>query len=108
MQDNNIGHVPGEDDGLWWQDMTVKPGKYKAGDTIYDGYCSFYLFRAKQDITVVKDDTSVARPDNFVGTPFKKFYSSFPYEGGVQDSVERVRQWIRDKIELMDKQMGYN
>ena len=108
MQDSNIGHVPGEDDGLWWQDMTVKPGKYKAGDTIYDGYCSFYLFRAKQDITVVKDDTSVARPDNFVGAPFKKFYSSFPYEGGVQDSVERVRQWIRDKIELMDKQMGYN
>ncbi len=108
LQDNNIGHIPDEDNSVWWKDVTIKPGTYKQGDEIFDGRCNFYKFRALTDITVSEDDSNNDRQDHLIGAPFEKFYSKYLYEGGVHDSLERIEQWIKDKITLMDEQMGYN
>lgn len=78
LQDANKGHLPDEPDSKWWE-----------------------------DVTVIGDEGIDSRPDGLCGAPFEKFYPHYPYEGGTHDSPERVRQWILDKIALMDKQMGY-
>lgn len=107
LQDANKGHLPDEPDSKWWEDVFVRTKTYKAGETVYDGWNNFYEFRALEDVTVVGDEGNDSRPDGLCGAPFEKFYSHYPYEGGTHDSPERVRQWILDKIALMDKQMGY-
>lgn len=107
IKNNNIGHVPDTENSSWWKDVTIKPGLYKKGEEVFDGRCNFYQFRALTDIVVKQDDATDGRQDHLIGAPFTKFYSCYPYEGGVYDQVERIRQWIQDKIVLMDEQMGF-
>ena len=107
LQDNNKGHIPDEENSTWWKDVTIKPGTYKAGEEVFDGRCNFYKFRALTDVVVSEDNSNNDRQDHIVGAPFEKFYSQYPYEGGVHDSVDRIDKWIQDKIVLMDKQMNY-
>ena len=107
LQDKNKGHDPSEAGSAWWEDVCVKPGHYKKGSLVFDGRSNFFQFRALASVNVSEDATS-SRPDHLVETPFVKFYTSYPYENGTQDSVERIEQWIKDKIVSMDKQMGYD
>lgn len=106
----NSNHIPdaveSED---YWEDLCVKEGTYHEGETIYDGYNSFYQFKVPkgQTITVIKDISLSKRADGLVNTPFEKFYDVYPYEGGVHDSLERIRNWIAKKVQLMDEQMNY-
>lgn len=106
-QGNNQNHAPNEANSEWWEDMTVAPGTYHEGDIVYDGRINFYQFQALADIEVVRDEADTLRYDHLAGAPFEKLYTGCPYEGGVYDSPERIRQWIQDKIAIMDKQMGY-
>lgn len=108
LQNNNVGHIPDEENSIWWKDVTIKPGVYKAGEEIFDGRCNFYKFRALTDISVIEDYSNNDRQDHLIGAPFEMFYSKYVYEGGVHDSVERIDKWIQDKIVLMDEQMGYD
>ena len=108
LKSNNVGHTPNEKDSEWWDDVTIKPGTYKAGDVVFDGRCNFYQFRALTDIVVSEDITNDNRQDHLTGVPFEKFYSKYLYEGGVYDTPERIEKWIKDKIELMDEQMDYH
>ena len=107
LKNNNTGHTPNEQNSEWWEDVTLVPGNYKAGDIVFDGRCNFYQFRALTDVVVSEDYTNNNRQDHLVGAPFDQFYSCYPYEGGVFDTPERIEKWIRDKIKLMDEQMGY-
>lgn len=107
LQDANKGHLPDEPDSKWWEDVTVRAKSYKAGDIVYDGYISFYEFRALEDVTVTNKDLYDARPDGLYGAPFEKIYSGCPHEGGVYDSPERIRQWIQDKLVAMDRLLDY-
>ena len=106
LQDNNVGHTPNEEKSEWWIDVSIKPGSYKKGDLIFDGRVNYYQFRALADL-VVSEESITDRPDHFVGAPFEKFYSEYPFEGGVHDNVERIDNWIKEKITLMDAQFGY-
>lgn len=108
LQDNNKGHIPNEENSTWWKDVTIKPGTYKAGEEVFDGRCNFYKFRAQTDIVVSEDNSNNDRQDHLIGAPFEKLYSQYPYEGGVHDSVDRIEQWIQDKIKVMDEQMNYD
>lgn len=123
LQDNNTGHVP--DDSLstdWWTDVSVKPGKYKAGEQVFDGWDNFYQFRALADVEVTVDDGSAdgeadvsssdspkspSRQDHLQGAPFTGFYSHYPYEGGVHHSMAMMGEWIKKKISIMDANWGY-
>ena len=107
LKSKNMGHIPNEQNSVWWKDVTVSPGNYKAGDIVFDGRCNFYQFRALTDVVVNRDSTNNNRQDHLVGAPFEKFYSRYLYEGGVFDTPERIEKWIRDKIKLMDEQMKY-
>lgn len=107
LQDNNKGHIPDEENSTWWKDVTIKPGTYKAGEEVLDGRCNFYKFRALTDIIVSEDNSNNDRQDHIVGAPFGKFYSCYPYEGGTYDTVDRINEWIQEKIVLMDEQMNY-
>ena len=106
----NSKHIPdameSED---YWEDICVKEGTYHEGETIYDGYNSFYQFKVPkgQTITVTKDINLSEREDGLVNAPFEKFYNVYPFEGGVHDSLERIRIWIAKKLQLMDEQMNY-
>lgn len=93
----------------YWEDLCVKEGTYHEGETVYDGYNSFYQFQVPQGqtITVTKDTCLSERADGLVNAPFEKFYDVYPYEGGVHDSLERIRNWIAKKVQVMDKQMNY-
>ena len=106
----NSNHVPdAEESEDYWEDLCVKEGTYHEGETIYDGYNSFYQFIVPQGqtITVTKDISLSKRADGLVNAPFEKFYNVLPYEGGVHDSPERIRDWIAKKVQLMDEQMKY-
>ena len=107
QKSSNKGHTPDEKDSEWWKDVSIKPGIYKTGDKVFDGRCNFYQFRALTDVTVSEDTESNDRQDHLTGAPFEKFYSQYLYEGGTHDSVERISNWIQEKIQLMDEQMGY-
>ena len=106
----NSNHIPeakGSED--YWEDLCVKEGTYHEGEMVYDGYNSFYQFQVPQGqtITVTKDTCLSERADGLVNAPFEKFYDVYPYEGGVHDSLERIRNWIAKKVQLMDEQMNY-
>ena len=111
LKANNIGHTPVPYSTTeWWQDITVKSGVYNAGDTVVDGYSSFYSFTVKegQTVTVTIDETSNERKDKLVGAPFSKIYNTYPHEGGVYDSIYRISNWIKQKITLIDNTFNYN
>ncbi|MBQ1646174.1 MAG: dockerin type I repeat-containing protein, partial [Prevotella sp.] len=106
----NSNHIPeakGSED--YWEDLCVKEGTYHEGEMVYDGYNSFYQFQVPQGqtITVTKDTCLSERADGLVNAPFEKFYDVYPYEGGVHDNIERIRNWIAKKVQLMDEQMNY-
>lgn len=108
---NNLGNTPvAFETTEYWDDITVKPGTYNAGDTVYDGYSSFRQFRVKAGETVVvtEDDEYADRPDHLVNAPFGKIYSTYPHEGGVFDSIYRISNWIKEKIRLIDIALNYN
>lgn len=94
LQDGNVNNVPLNNDE-WWGDVTVKEGTYKAGDIIWDGKYNFYRFQAINDVTVGSDLSN---------RPFTAFYTQYPAEGGVYDSIYRISKWIERKIEIMDSQ----
>lgn len=94
MQDGNINNVPLNNEE-WWSDVTVKEGTYKSGDIVWDGKYNFYRFQAINDVTVGSDLSN---------RPFTAFYTQYPAEGGVYDSIYRISKWIERKIEIMDSQ----
>ena len=107
LKAGNKGNVPDSTNSEWWQDVCVKAGTYKAGDLVFDGRGNFYQFRALKDIEVIQDYSNTDRPDHLIGTPFEKFYPTYPYEGGVHDSLERISNWIQEKIAILDVKMDY-
>lgn len=107
LRPDNRGHMPNEENSVWWQDMSVKPGIYHTGDLVYDGRCNYYQFRALKDVEVTETPLSLNRMDHLQGAPFEKLYSCYPYEGGVHDSLERLSEWVKRKIISTDEQMSY-
>lgn len=94
LQEGNVNNIPLNNED-WWSDVTVKGGTYKAGDIIWDGKYNFYRFQAINDVTVGSDLSN---------RPFTAFYTQYPAEGGVYDSIYRISKWIERKIEIMDLQ----
>lgn len=107
--DNNINHLPTEDNSEWWELVSVQAKTYNAGDIVYDGYSNFFQFKVPdgKSITVTIGEGS-SRSDKLLNTPFTGFYENYPHEGGRYDSIYRISKWIERKIELMDSQMEYN
>ena len=106
LKSGNKGHMPSAEDSEWWRDVTVKAGKYHKGDLIFDGRSNFYEFRALEDVEVTQGNDG--RPDGLTDAPFGKFYPEYPYEGGVHDSIDRIFEWIKKKIQRMDAEMDYS
>lgn len=107
--DNNINHLPTDDNSEWWELVSVQAKTYNAGDTVYDGYSNFFQFKVPdgKSITVtISEDSS--RSDKLLNTPFTGFYENYPHEGGRYDSIYRISKWVERKIELMDSQMKYS
>lgn len=107
--DNNINHLPTDDNSEWWELVSVQAKTYNAGDTVYDGYSNFFQFKVPdgKSITVtISEDSS--RSDKLLNTPFTGFYENYPHEGGRYDSIYRISKWVERKIELMDSQMEYS
>lgn len=107
--DNNINHLPTDDNSEWWELVSVQAKTYNAGDTVYDGYSNFFQFKVPdgKSITVtISEDSS--RSDKLLNTPFTGFYEYYPHEGGRYDSIYRISKWVERKIELMDSQMEYS
>ena len=67
---------------------------YNKDDTCLYGVANFYEFKAK---------TTTMSP------PLKKFYNTYPYELGFgYDSIYRVSKFIKEKINITDKNFNYN
>lgn len=96
LQDNNVGHELTEDE--WWKDVSPQAGTYNVGDTVWDGYSNFYKFTATETVVIDSDLNN---------RPFKKFYDNYPHEGGLYDSIYRISKWIKERIEYLDGQYGY-
>jgi hypothetical protein len=107
--DNNINHLPTDNNSEWWKLVSVQAKTYNAGDTVYDGYSNFFQFKVPvgKSITVTISEDS-PRSDKLLNTPFTGFYEYYPHEGGRYDSIYRISKWIERTIELMDSQMEYN
>lgn len=93
LTDNNLGNYV--TDTEHWKDVSWKEGNtYNKDDTCLYGVANFYEFKAK---------TTTMSP------PLKKFYNTYPYELGFgYDSIYRVSEFIKEKINITDKNFNYN
>lgn len=91
----NIGNDPAEDDGTKWEDITYNAEKqYAVNDVCYYGSSILYGFKCKAAC---------------VGqAPLTGFYKLYPKDLGHFDSVYRVENWLKKRIEYMDKLLEYS